>query len=180
MVYVADPGTGWLLPPLLAALYALWSAAWLAVAYHYGKAAYISWRAAGGKWGRAVAEVLQPFAWALRAAVCNLAPFKRSALCTVEQVPSPYSSGHLLRFAIFLGSLTPALWGMFMLVQHSSHLTSADHAVNLAGLCISIVAAASHLLVAYKSRPRAWSAAVTLSVVWILTAPVALVLLGAL
>lgn len=167
------------LKPLLAALYVLWSFSWLAVAWNYGCAARASWRAAGGTWRAAPADFFSPFTWALRSAACRLPFVNLFAFCPVPaEVPTRYERGHMLRLAIFMGAVKPVLWGWLVLKYLTHDLSQPEYILSILGLFISVLAALSHLLLVYKSSPRAWTAFVVGSLTWIAVAPVAAVLLG--
>ena len=170
MYQVVDPRTLEVVRPILVALYVMWGSLWALTAFHYGRAAMASWKVAGGSWRSVPRDLAAPFTWAVRDTLCRWGLFKGAAFCGTE-VPSRYYKGHLLRFAIFLGSLSPVLWGFYFLNIDRSDWSSVDIVVNAAGVALSILAAGCHLFLAYKTQPNSWRRLVLCGMAWLLLAP---------
>jgi hypothetical protein len=165
------------LRPVYVGLYAEWCVLWLLVAWYYGRSAYSNWKLAGGSWGRVLGDVAAPFVWGLRDSLCRWG-LVRAAPYRGTQIPSKYMPGHILRFAIFLGSLTPIMFGSYFAYMDRSHWSPLDVTVTFVAVSSSILAACYHLFLAYRSQPRKWQNMVTASVAWLLLGPPVIYALG--
>ena len=151
-----------LVRPLMIVVYLMWGILWGLVAWHYGAAAFASWRREKGRWRDALRDLLGPFTWAVRDTLCRWRILGGPKFCGTE-IPSRYSNGHNLRFAIFLGSLTPMTFGFFFLRLDRSDWSLFDVAINVLFVTSSVIAAGGHLFLAYKIKPYAWRRLVLLS-----------------
>ena len=154
--------------PMFTSVYLLWAALWARVALYYGRASYASWLASGGQWRHAVSDVLSPFWWAIKATVCRLSLLRDKDFCAVGEVPNPYENGNLLRFAIFLGSLTPIAFGITFADLDRHDWTLARIVSTMLFASSSILAAGGHLFLAHRRRPEAWRCLVMNSVYWLI------------
>lgn len=145
--------------------YVLWGISWLLVALSYGKAAYVSWAASRGTWSQVIPDIVRPFAWGLKSA------YRRAVGGIPTAYPDKYEPGHLLRWAVFLGALVPALWGAFFITLDRSTWSSSDHVLSALGVSISTLAAWSHLWLAYREKPALWSTGVVCALAWLAAAP---------
>lgn len=153
MMNAMTPDQYKIVQPTMMILYFMWGSLWSLVAWHYGQAARATWRAENGKWAECLKDFFAPFSWAIRDILCRLT--RRPGFCGTE-IPSRYSNGHTLRFAIFLGSLTPAVFGFFFISMDRTNRSLLDMAVTAIFIATSILAAGGHLFLAYKVRPYAW------------------------
>jgi hypothetical protein len=173
MLTTVDPGAYQLMRPVFATTYLLWATLWALVATYYGRAAYASWTRAHGRWRDVFSDVLAPFWWAVRDTLCRWKIFRGAAFCG-SVVPQIYESGHILRFSIFLGSLTPITFGLQFAELDRSNWTYFNLVATFAFASTSIFAAGGHLFLAYVSRPDSWRKLVVRSIAWLLLAPPAL------
>jgi len=176
---------GALVSSLLASMYLLWGLAWLAVAYAYGRAARVSWRAEGGQWRRLPGDVLAGARAGLGViwvTLCNVFARRAPHPFPVEatgRLPITYTPGHRMRWAVFLSSITPATRGFYSSLTVSwSDWNAVDVLVNGGGTLLSIVAARNFLFLAYRGRPRVWGWALLAALCWFLLGPVVLYELG--
>lgn len=149
----------------------LWGTLWGLVAWHYGRAAFTSWQCAGGRWRDAIWDLVDPFWWAIREQMCRWNMFKGATFCGHE-IPTKYERGHLLRFSIFLGSLSPVVWGLGFALQDRTGETLLELIVKLIFVASSCLAAGGHLFLAYRGTPHGWRRLVVWSTAWILISPI--------
>lgn len=152
------------------ALYLLWAFLWARVMWYYGRAAYTSWLANGGRWRFVFHDLLQPFTWALQQTLCRYKLFKGKEFCGTI-IPSPYESGHLLRFSIFLGSLTPIVFGLQFGELDRSDWTFMRIFITMVFVWSSIIAAGGHLFLAFRTRPEAWRKLIVRCCAWLVFMP---------
>ena len=177
-----------LVSSLLASMYVLWGAAWLAVAWAYGRAGYASWRVEGGRWSHLPASFVTPVITGLRVmyvAVCNVLagcgtgrpkPFPTDG---TGKLPIEFTPGHRMRWAIFLVSFTPVIRGFYSAVTVSWRYWSAmDTLVNVGGTLFSIMAARNLLFLAYRSKPLTWGLCLLLALFWLVAGPFVLSAFG--
>lgn len=161
------------LRPIFTACFLMWAFLWGRVAWFYGFAAYGSWLSNGGRWRFVLNDLFQPFWWAFKQTLCRWRIFRGAQFCGT-QIPSPYESGHLLRFSIFLGSLTPITFGLQFGELDRSDWTHAKIWSTLFFASTSILAAGGHLFLAFRTQPEAWRKLVVRCTIWLLFAPVAI------
>ena len=152
------------------ALYLLWAFLWARVMWYYGYASYTSWLANGGRWRFVFHDLLQPFWWAIKETLCRWNLFKGKAFCGTV-IPSPYEPGHLLRFSIFLGSLTPVVFGLQFGELDRSDWNIMRVIVTLLFVWSSILAAGGHLFLAFRTRPDAWRKLIVRCCFWLALSP---------
>jgi len=171
MAETHDPQVYAYLNSLLSVLYLQWGIVWAFVAWYYGLSSYASWRGGGGTIGSIVQDVAAPYVWAFRDAARRLGLGSSRPVGDSDHIPSKYQAGNQMRFAIFLGSLTPVLFGFYFVEFQRSDWTWTEITVNLVGVMISILAGLSHLFVAYRASPARWRATAIGSVLWWVLAP---------
>lgn len=170
MFQTVAPEVYFILRPIFTACYLMWAFLWMRVAWYYGQAAYVSWRISNGHWRFVFNDLFQPFWWAIKQTLCRWSMFKGKAFCGVE-IPSPYEAGHLLRFSIFLGSLTPITFGIQFAELDRSEWNYLKLFTTLFFASTSILAAGGHLFLAFRSRPEAWRKLVVRCTSWLIFAP---------
>lgn len=164
------PGAYLVFKPIYTACFLMWAFLWARVAWYYGTAAYGSWVTAGGKWTHVITDLFQPFWWAFRETLCRTRFFRGANFCGTT-VPSPYEGGHLLRFSIFLGSLTPITFGLQFAELDRSTWTWYNMITTLFFALLSIIAAGGHLFLAFRSRPESWRKLVVCCSMWLIFSP---------
>lgn len=169
MLEVADPQVLAVLRPFFISAYLLWGALWVLVAVHYGAAAHFSWREQGGRWSAVLRDTTAPVMWAFRQLLRDVG--LRAPEPTPPTVPHRYTPGHILRFAVFLGSLTPAMFGFYFWQLDRSRWATLDVYVNLLMVALSVFAAMGHLFLAYRAVPKRWKALVVCTAAWLAIAP---------
>ena len=169
MLEVADPQVLAVLRPFLIASYLLWGAVWALVALHYGAAAHFSWRQQGGSWRAVLRDITSPVMWAFRQLLRDVG--LRAPEPLPATVPHKYTPGHILRFAVFMGSLTPAMFVFYFWQVDRSRWATLDVSVNLAMVLVSVAAAVGHLFLAYRAVPRRWIGLVVCAAAWLVLAP---------
>jgi hypothetical protein len=157
---------------IFASAYLFWGIMWSMVGYYYGRTSYVIWAAGGHRWRDAVPDILSPFTWAVRTTLCRWGLLRGEQVCGAQlSVPNPYESGALLRFAIFLSSLTPVYFGLFFFDLDRSDWTVQKMIATVICVTVSIVAAGGHLFLAYRNRAEAWRKLVMLSLMWVFFSP---------
>ncbi len=175
---VIDPRVYEILRPVYVGLYWEWALLWCLVAWYYGRSAYASWRAGGGSPGRILCDLTQPLWWGLQHLLARAGLRRNANVLAAQTVPSTYGGGHLLRWAIFVGSLTPVMFGFMFADVQRSHWTNTQLWLTLAAVSLSCLAALSHLLLAYRTQPLRWGAVVAAALAWPLVVPPLLRLVG--
>jgi hypothetical protein len=141
-----------------------WGACWLAVMLEYGRAAYASWRTADGRWRDVPGQALGFGRWF----ALNLWQDLRHRFRPyVEQMPQPYSAGHMLRFFISISALVAGVMGAASAVADRSLWPAWIVATLLFALAASTAAALGHLSLAWIDRPRRWRLFVLAVAAWL-------------
>lgn len=171
MLGTVDPAAYGFVAALYPSFSLLWGFLWLLVARYYGGAAYASWRQSGGRWGTALADMTGPLTWALRESLYRWKLRPRRDGGSPQEIPSAFTPGHHLRFSIFLGSLTPSIFGLgFAFLDRSDQSLMRISIVILLEI-FSILAAGGHLFLAYRYEPERWRRLCLRSLIWICISP---------
>lgn len=154
----------------------LWGTLWLMVAFHYGGAAWATWKLEGASWRRIFCDIFDPLMHAVMSFICR---FPRLAKLLRIHTPKyaggmvpTTSPGNILRFAIFVASMTPISFGFAFAFIHVWHEDIWKLLLTLLFMTTSILGALGHLFLANRGNPRRWSNIVMLSIVWTLLAPI--------
>jgi hypothetical protein len=170
MFQTVAPEAYMVIRPIFTTIYLMWAFLWMRVAGYYGLAAYASWISNNGRWRFVLSDILQPFWWAFKQTLCRWRLFKGAQFCGTE-IPSPYESGHLLRFSIFVGTWTPFTFGLQFAELNRSTWTYFQLCFTIIFASTSIIAAGGHLFLAFRSRPEAWRKLVVRCTLWLLFTP---------
>lgn len=154
----------------------LWATLWLFVAFHYGGAAWSTWRLEQASWRRMFCDIFDPLMYAVTSFLGRFPSLAR--LFKIH--PHPYkgdlipttSPGNILRFAIFVASMTPISFGYAFAFIHVWRGDPWKLVLTTFFIFTSILGALGHLFLANRGNPRRWSNIVMLSIVWVLVAPI--------
>lgn len=157
------------LESMYATLYLAWGATWGLVAWHYGRAAYMSWLSVQGRWRDVPGEVAKAYVWAFRETLCKLG-IVRGPSCGMPLV-GKYTPGHILRFSIFLGSLMPMAFGFLFFNLDRSTWPPSAFVIISAMILLSLMSAMGHMYLALRPRMNRWRWLVLVSFCWLTVTP---------
>ena len=148
----------------------LWAALWIKVGFHYGRAAFHTWRLNGATWKTVCCDVFDPLMFAGRDFLARYRWARR--LFGIKQyeyasglIPTS-SPGNILRFAIFVGSITPVSFGLGFAFVDMWRADVWKLIVILVFMVSSILSALGHLFLVHRSSQRHWANIVTATFVW--------------
>lgn len=154
----------------------LWASLWLMVAFHYGGAAWATWRVEGASWRRMFCDIFDPLMYAVTSFVCRFPRFckligLKPHVFKGEVVPTT-SPGNILRFAIFVAAMTPISFGFAFAFVHVWRGDVWKLLITSFFIFTSILGALGHLFLANRGNPRRWSNIVMFSILWTVVAPI--------
>lgn len=156
---------------IFAPMYLLWAYLWAKVAYYYGQASYVGWLANGGRLRDAIPDVLSPFSWAFKVTAYRLGLLEGDKN-PPPPVPHRHENGAILRFAIFLGSLTPVCFGIQFAELDRHGWTQSQFMLTVLFMTSSFIASLTHLFLAMRHDPNGWRRLIVRVALWCILAPV--------
>lgn len=179
MTHEPDAGLRMVFSLLYPAWSLLWAVLWMKVAYHYSHAASITWHESNATWKTMCRDLFDPLVFAVRDYFCQWRWGRRlfGLDCTIEGEMVPTTSpGNILRFSIFIGSLTPIVFGWIFVFTSVWEGPLWKLLVGLVFILTSIFGAMGHLFLAHRgNRPR-WSKIVTYTFTWLFLGPMVFLL----
>lgn len=153
----------------------LWAVLWTKVAYHYSYAASVTWSESNATWKTMCRDLFDPLVFAVRDYFCQWAWGRRifGLECddfSTKLVPTT-SPGNILRFSIFVGSLTPIVFGWLFVFSTDWSAAGWKLILGLVFIFTSILGALGHLFLAHRANRRRWSQIVTYTFAWLAIGP---------
>lgn len=157
-------------------LYHVW-AVWGAItAAIYGRAAYKSWREAGGLWYRAPGELagyvfgnlFQSVLDYFRLLRWSIAGLTGLAYKWPDPVPTRYARDHTLLLGITLGGLARLLTALYWAERNREWMSETNVWLPAVPIAMAIFADANHQLTAWPNKPWIARMLLTAALVWVL------------
>ena len=158
-----------ILVSIIYAQYAILFLAWWLVMLYYGNTGLASWRAQNGTLRGLAYDALHPFLWSWRRVLCA---FRIGDLDRCGQRPySKYSPGTILRLAIAITSVAPALYFVRPLLGGTIVGSGLSMGWHILLLAFSILGGSMHLYIAFREQPGKWALYCVFSSLWFFLGP---------